>query len=82
MLLMGQHLGRLCPEMCLGREQELLSWSVNVTASTKPHACASTRHARWESQQCVFLRFFYSHSFNLCLLGKVAALVGRAQGAV
>lgn len=46
MLLTSQQLGRLCPEMCLGREQELLSWSVNVTATIEPHVCiANTPYA-------------------------------------
>lgn len=34
----GQQLGRLCPEMFAGRDQELLSLPVNVTVSTKLHA--------------------------------------------
>lgn len=66
MLLTGQQLGGLCPEMCLGREQELLSWSVNVTASIKPHACrANTLHARAQVtavRLLIFFRFLYSDS--------------------
>lgn len=48
MLLTGQQLGRLCPEMCHGREQELLFCSVNV----RVRAVRIRRMHVHKSQQC------------------------------
>lgn len=72
MLLTGQQHGRLCSEMVLGRDQELLSWSVNVTASTKQHACSTnTPHVH---MLVAALSLSYLNSLKPCFLEIIAAL--------